>query len=272
MNPMSGHNQSWRPGWFIYLSVGVHLLALAMIVARPDAWPWALAIIAFNHLLLSTVGLWPRSSWLGLNWTQLPDNAKARNEIALTIDDGPDPAVTPMVLDLLDRYKVKASFFCIGEKAGKYADLCREIARRGHSVENHSMHHYHHFTLLGTSGLTREIESAQESVSAITGTPPKFFRAPAGMRNPFLGPVLARLGLRLVSWSVRGFDTRVSDADRVKRRLLRKLKAGAIVLLHDGNAATGRGNRPVIIEVLPPLIETARERQLKFVTLPEALR
>lgn len=268
---MFGRNQSWQPGWFIYLSVVAHLIALVVIVVRPEAWPWALGVIAVNHLLLSMLGLWPRSNWLSPNWTRLPAAARARNEIALTIDDGPDPVVTPMVLEILDRYQVRASFFCIGEKARQHADICREIVRRGHSVENHSMHHYLHFTLLGVSGLTREIADAQQTVSAITGAPPQFFRAPAGMRNPFLAPVLARLGLRLVSWSVRGFDTRIVNAERVKQRLLGKMKAGAIMLLHDGNAATTPDNQPVIVEVLPPLIKTARHKGLRFVTLPDAL-
>jgi peptidoglycan/xylan/chitin deacetylase (PgdA/CDA1 family) len=98
-----------------------------------------------------------------------------------------------------------------------------------------------------------------------------FFRAPAGLRNPFLDPVLARLGLRLASWSARGFDTRIGDVERVKNRLLRGLRAGAILLLHDGNAARTPGGTPVILEVLPTVLAAARAANLRFVTLRHAL-
>ncbi|MHB1249012.1 MAG: polysaccharide deacetylase family protein [Polaromonas sp.] len=261
----------WRATPLIRTSVLLHGLALATVIAAPGLWRWALGAVLANHALLTLLGLWPRSRWLGPNWTRLPAAATARNEIALTIDDGPDPSVTPQVLDLLDRYAARATFFCIGEKAARHPDLCRDIVRRGHAIENHSQHHRHQFSLLGPAGFARELQAAQETLTAITGQQPQFFRAPAGLRNPFLDPVLARLGLRLASWSVRGFDTRIGDAKRVKNSLLRGLRAGAILLLHDGNAARTSRGVPVILEVLPDLLETAAAAQLRAVTLRQAL-
>ena len=117
----------------------------------------------------------------------------------------------------------------------------------------------------------RELQAAQDTLTAITGQRPLFFRAPAGLRNPFLDPVLARLGLRLASWSARGFDTRIGDAERVKDRLLRGLRAGAILLLHDGNAARTPDGIPVILEVLPAVLAAAEAADLRFVTLRQAL-
>ena len=143
--------------------------------------------------------------------------------------------------------------------------------RRGHAVENHSQHHHHHFALLGASGLRSEVQSAQDTLTRITGQRPVFFRAPAGLRNPLLDPVLTQLGLRLASWTVRGFDTRVSDAGRVTNRLLRGLRAGAILLLHDGNAARTRDGVPVILEVLPRVLAAAATADLRFVTLRSAV-
>ncbi|MDO9258772.1 MAG: polysaccharide deacetylase family protein [Polaromonas sp.] len=261
----------WHANPLIRASLVVHGLALAAAVAAPTLWPWALAAVVANHALVAAVGLWPRSHWLGPNWSRLPAAATARNEIALTIDDGPDPQVTPQVLDLLDRYAAKATFFCIGDKAARYPELCREIVRRGHAVENHSQHHRHNFSVMGPRGMARELQAAQDTLVAITGQRPLFFRAPAGLRNPFLDPVLARMGLRLASWSVRGFDTRVGDAERVTGKLLHGLRAGAIVLLHDGNAARTPGGVPVILEVLPAVLASAAAARLKPVTLPEAL-
>lgn len=265
-NPM--HN--WQPTLLIRASMVLHLLAVMAVIAAPDQWRWALGAVMANHLLLTLIGLWPRSHWLGSNWTRLPAAAAARNEIALTIDDGPDPVVTPQVLELLDRYAVHATFFCIGEKAARYPELCRDIVRRGHAVENHSQQHRHYFSLLGRAGLMRELQAAQDTFTAITGQRPVFFRAPAGLRNPFLDPVLARLGLQLASWSARGFDTRSGDVERVKRKLLHRLRAGAILLLHDGNAARTPAGIPVIIAVLPAVLAAASAAHLRFVTLRHA--
>lgn len=261
----------WQPTPLIRATLVLHLLALVAVIAEPGQWRWALGAVLANHALLALLGLWPRSRWLGPNWTRLPAAATARNEIALTIDDGPDPIVTPQVLELLDRYATQATFFCIGEKAARYPDLCREIVRRGHAVENHSQHHRHYFALTGYAAIMRELQAAQDTLTAITGQRPLFFRAPAGLRNPFLDPVLARLGLQLASWSARGFDTRAGDVERVRNRLLRGLRAGALLLLHDGNAARTPGGIPVILEVLPTVLATARAADLRFVTLRHAL-
>lgn len=268
---MTEINQArWRPTLLIKVSAIVHVLILIALVVKPDLWKWAVAILIANHIVIAAVGLWPRSNWLGPNWTKLPLAAKSRNEIALTIDDGPEPTVTPQVLDLLDSFNVKATFFCIGNKVAQHPELCREMIRRGHAIENHSQQHKLYFSLLGIGGITQEILAAQETIFSITGVRPKFFRAPAGLRNPFLEPVLNRLGLRLASWTVRGFDTKVKNAEKVKRKLLSELHSGAILLMHDGNAARTAANIPVILDVLPSVLESAKKVNLRFVTLRQA--
>jgi peptidoglycan/xylan/chitin deacetylase (PgdA/CDA1 family) len=272
-NPMRDpamRDPAWQPTLLIRATVALHGLALVAVIADPEQWRWVLGAVIVNHLLLTAVGLWPRSTWLGPNWTRLPAAAAARHEIALTIDDGPDPLVTPQVLDILDRHAARATFFCVGEKAERYPDVCREIVRRGHAVENHSQHHRHHFSLLGPRGFRCELQAAQNTLSQITCQRPVFFRAPAGLRNPFLDPVLAQLGLSLASWSARGFDTCIGDAGRVKHALLHGLRGGAILLLHDGNAARTPEGTPVILDVLPAVLESAAAAGLRFVRLRDA--
>ena len=263
--------RKWQPTRLIRASILLHLLAVIAVIAAPTAWRWVLGAVLANHALLTLVGLWPRSHWLGPNWTELPAAARARNEIALTIDDGPDPDVTPQVLDILERHGAQATFFCVGEKAARYPNLCREIVRRGHAVENHSQHHRHYFAFMGLAGFTKELQAAQDTLTTITGQRPQFFRAPAGIRSPLLEPVLARLGLRLASWSTRGFDTRIGNAAQVKTKLLAGLRAGAILLIHDGNAARTPEGIPVILEVLPSVLAAANAANLRFVTLRHAL-
>ncbi|CAD5372050.1 Polysaccharide deacetylase family protein [Rubrivivax sp. A210] len=260
------------PRWplppFITATLGLHGAAAAAALALPGAWPWAAGAVAANHLAITAAGLWPRSTWLGPNVRRLPGGAA---QVALTIDDGPDPEVTPAVLDLLAELGVRASFFCIAERARAQPALLRRIVAAGHSVQNHSLRHDHRFSLMGPRGLTREVGDAQALLADLSGVQPQAFRAPAGLRNPFLDPVLHALSLHLVSWTRRGFDTRTADADVVLARLSRGLAAGDILLLHDGNARRGASGRPLLLDVLPPLVARCRAAGLRLVTLAEAL-
>jgi peptidoglycan/xylan/chitin deacetylase (PgdA/CDA1 family) len=262
--------RAFRPSAFIRGSVALHLAAAGALALRPQLWPWALGSVVADHLALTAAGLWPRAALLGPNLTHLPPPAAARGQIALTIDDGPDPEVTPAVLALLDQSAARASFFAIGERIAAHPQLAREIVAAGHGLENHSQRHLHRFSLLGPRALREEIARAQEAIDFATGTAPRFFRAPAGLRNPFLEPELARAGLALVSWTRRGFDTAARDPGRVLARLTRGLAAGDILLLHDGHAARTAAGTPVILEVLPPLLAAVRAAGLKPVTLRAA--
>ena len=257
---------------FIWCSIALHGGVLVALAIWPGHWRGALAALLLNHLVLMLAGLLPRCRLLGSNWTRLPAAAAARGEVALTIDDGPDPLVTPLVLDLLDQYAARATFFCVGTQVARYPDLCRDIVRRGHAIENHSQQHKHHFSLLGMAGLQRELQAAQATLTALCGVPPRFFRAPAGLRNPFLDPVLQRLGLQLVSWTRRAYDTRNGNAASVTRILTRGLRAGDILLLHDRHAAVTKQGVPVILEVLPLLLSALRAANLQAVTLRSAMR
>jgi peptidoglycan-N-acetylglucosamine deacetylase len=261
----------WRPALLAKASAVCHLGAGVTVAAVPTAWPWALGAVTLNHVVITANGLWPRSKWLGDNLVRLPDAATERCEVALTIDDGPDPEVTPAVLDLLDAHHARATFFCIAENALRHPALCREITRRGHSVQNHTQRHSHNFSFLGMGGFAREIGRAQATLADITGARPRFFRAPAGLRNPFLAPVLQRLDLQLVSWTRRGFDTVQRQPTRVLKRLSKGLAAGDILLLHDGNAARAPDGQAVVLQVLPALLKGFEQHGLRAVTLTDAI-
>jgi peptidoglycan/xylan/chitin deacetylase (PgdA/CDA1 family) len=259
-----------RPPLFVQGSIALHLFAAGTVTTQPSLWPMALAAVVADHAAITAAGLWPTSSLLGPNIRTLPAASIARRELALTIDDGPDPEVTPRVLDLLDEHGIRATFFCIGERVSRHASLAREIVARGHAIENHSHRHRHDFSLLGPRAFDRELDAAQRAIGDTIGTLPRFFRAPAGLRNVFLQGALERHGLRLASWTRRGFDTVRRDPARVARRLTAGLAAGDILLLHDGHAArTARGN-PVIAEALPLVARAIAERGLRPVSLVAA--
>jgi peptidoglycan/xylan/chitin deacetylase (PgdA/CDA1 family) len=271
---VQGVNQgyAWRPAPAVLLSLLLHAAAAATAALQPALWPWALGAVAANHVLLTAAVLWPRSTVLGANLARLPAAATARGEVSLTFDDGPDPEVTPRVLDLLDRHQAKATFFCVGEMAAAYPAIARDIVRRGHGLENHSYRHSPAFAFYGLAGLTRDVESAQTTLTGVAGRAPRFFRAPMGLRSPLLDPVLAKCGLHYVSWTRRGFDAIHRNPEKVLRRLADGLAAGDILLLHDGGTSNRTaGDNSVVLAVLPELLERIEAKGLKSVTLFAAL-
>jgi peptidoglycan/xylan/chitin deacetylase (PgdA/CDA1 family) len=260
----------WQPAPAIRLSIWLHVLVIPTGVAWPALWLWLLAAVLGNHLLLGLFGMWPRSRILGDNLSKLPRRSRAKRQVALTFDDGPDPDVTPIVLDLLDRYAAKATFFCIGQRVAAYPELVRDIIRRGHSVENHSYRHPYAFACYPLSALKREIEETQREIYAITGSRPTFFRAPMGLRSPLLDFFMAQSSLRYVSWTRRGLDCFSRDPAAVLQRLIRGLAAGDVLLLHDGSCARMDDGDPVLLAVLPSLLEHLARRKLQSVSLPIA--
>ncbi|MGE0314570.1 MAG: polysaccharide deacetylase family protein [Lautropia sp.] len=277
----------WRASPAIRASILLHALALPVLgalgvaIATGRAAPGAealaiglVAALAVDHLLLTAAGLWPRSRWLGPNLVDLHGTEAGRGRVFLTIDDGPDPLATPAVLDLLAAHGARASFFLVGRKALAQPSLVARIVREGHRVENHSWAHGHGFSLKGMRALERELARAQAELATPDGRCPAWFRAPAGLRNPLLEPVLCRLGLRLASWTRRGFDTRERDASVVLRRLAggadgSRLRDGDILLLHDGNAARDADGEPVVVPALRALLDACRRRGLAVAALPE---
>ena len=267
-------SKRWSTSPFLTGSAALHGSALVGSLVEPSAWPWAVGAVAVNQTLICAAGMLPRSSWLGPNITRLPaapNGPGGPGRVALTIDDGPDPQVTPRVLELLSALGLTASFFLIGHRAEREPALCREIVARGHRVENHGYSHSHAFALFGPARMRADIARAQDVLSDLCGQAPRFFRPTAGLRNPFLEPVLVSQGLRLAAWTRRPYDTRERRAGIVLERLSRRLGDGDILLLHDGHAARTSDGTPVLLAVLPALAERLRAKRLRTVTLHQTL-
>ena len=128
-HPMPPTSQRWKPSPLLRASALLHGGAALATVLRPHWWPWTLGAVIADHLWLTALGLWPRSGGLGANMTRLPAAAAARGEVAITIDDGPDPEVTPRVLAILAEHRVHATFFCIGERAALFPPACATAPR-----------------------------------------------------------------------------------------------------------------------------------------------
>jgi peptidoglycan/xylan/chitin deacetylase (PgdA/CDA1 family)/SAM-dependent methyltransferase len=152
--------------------------------------------------------------------------------VALTFDDGPDPEVTPLLLDLLDRHAVSATFFVTGERAARHPAIIREILSRGHAIGNHSYHHFPFLMLKGIRTLRREIGSTQ-SLLAGFGIVPLAFRPPAGITNPLLRRVLLEQGMYCVNYSCRAVDIGNRRIGRLSANVLKAVSPGDIIALHD---------------------------------------
>lgn len=245
-------------------------MGFIVCVWRPALWPIVVSMLLGNHLLLTALGLWPRSSLLGPNTVRLP--ADSSSCVYLTFDDGPNPEITPSVLDLLDQYKCHCTFFVIGEHVRKHPDLLREIVRRGHVVGNHSDSHAYTFAMQSVRGFTGELRASQKAIFDAIGVWPRYFRAPFGFRSPLLEPALCRVGLHLMSWTRRGYDTRCDSASKIIARLTHNLASGDILLLHDGPFGRDQDGCAMVLKVLPRLLEILHERGLTSAALPSAYR
>jgi peptidoglycan/xylan/chitin deacetylase (PgdA/CDA1 family) len=218
--------------WYIVLAPFVTLALLAL-----GTWE-GLWILFLAHVILLTTTLLPSLQGFGPVMTFFdPDS----DEVWLTIDDGPDPETTPVILNLLDRFDAKATFFLIGQKALDAPDLVQIILDRGHSIGNHTQTHpQFHFWRLGPRQLRQEVERFEETLTRLKFPISCLFRAPTGMKNPYLHPILSVRSLLLVGWSARAYDTQVKDAATAAQRLLSAAEPGAILLLHECSQVCSR--------------------------------
>jgi peptidoglycan/xylan/chitin deacetylase (PgdA/CDA1 family) len=243
--------------WYIVLA------PLATLVLLGFGSFEGLWILFFSHLILVATTLIPSFQGFGPVMTFF---GQPGNEVWLTIDDGPDPRTTPAILDLLDRFDAKATFFLVGQKIMEAPDLVQMILDRGHSIGNHTQTHPQlHFWRLGPRRLRREIERFEGTLANLNLPIPCLFRAPTGMKNPYLHPILSARNLFLVGWTARAYDTRVKEPATAAERLLRAVEPGAILLLHECSQ--------ISIRTLEILLRALDHRQIRCVIpKPDQLR
>ena len=188
--------------------------------------------------------------------------------MALTFDDGPNPSVTPALLDLLQRYNVKATFFLIGGWVRAVPGLAKDIALRGHTVGNHTDTHPA-LTFHSPRRIAAELDRCDDAIEAATGQKPKWMRPPFGFRGPQLaGVVRRRGGSGVVMWSAWAWDWKPQPAEPVIRRL-RRARGGDIVLLHDGDHRVLDGDRRHTLAALEYWLPRWKDAGLRFVSVDE---
>jgi peptidoglycan-N-acetylglucosamine deacetylase len=193
-------------------------------------------------------------------------------KIALTFDDGPNPTVTPRLLDLLDRHSVPATFFLIGKFVRECPGLAQEISVRGHLLGNHSDTHANLF-FQSRAGIRDELSQCQVAIAAaIHADPPRWMRPPYGYRSPWLSGEVRSAGMQgVVMWSRICWDWRPQPPDRLIARLARVARPGRpngdIVVFHDGDHRALGGDRHHVVAALEHWIPRWRDAGIEFVTI-----
>lgn len=233
-------------GWFIWFASSGWLLFFII------AFSAAFILIGASFIVCS-----------GVYVTSICKGDRQYNKIAITFDDGPGEQ-TREILQVLDKYKVKATFFLIGRKAALQRAIVQEMAQKHHTIGNHSFDHKIWFPLIGTNRIKNDLTETQRTIASITGAKPVYFRPPFGVTNPFIAKALKNLNLKTIGWSVRSLDTVKNNPEKILNRITRKIEPGSIVLMHDAseNAAL----------VLEQLLIYCLEKKLAPVNLDELLQ
>lgn len=244
--------------------------ALVSSVAIFDASALSVGVPAAAFCAVLADGIFRPSS--GTFYPTLSRGSRARAHVALTFDDGPDPEVTPRVLDVLAEHKARATFFMIGRNLERSLPIAARAVAEGHQIGNHSWAHSYLQNFYSVERLLVDIGRTESLICSLTGarTPPPY-RAPVGLKSPRLARAAHARSLEIIAWSVHSRDTIDSNPERVAARVLAKVRPGDIVLMHDGHQRRGT-HRTSGANALPVILRGLHERGLEPVTVDELSR
>jgi peptidoglycan-N-acetylglucosamine deacetylase len=179
--------------------------------------------------------------------------------VFLSFDDGPSAQFTPLILNTLQLHQIKATFFCIGHHVEAHPELVKRIFTEGHLVGNHSYLHGFAFTIGCSAKVQKELSRTTAILQSISNQEITLFRPPFGVSNPAMARAVRKLNLTSVGWDVRSFDTLISDPEKLKMRIIKRIRPGSIILLHD--------NRAITAEILGDLVDRIGSNGYKIVPL-----
>jgi len=250
----------------------VLLGAAAVLLGSGAVFGVGTASLALPTAALATVladGVFRPSS--GLLYRTLCRGPADRRQVALTFDDGPHPEQTPRVLDALARFQAHATFFVIGRHLERNQALARRMNREGHELGNHSWSHSYFQNFYPAGRYGADIDRAATLIQEVSGkSAPPLYRPPVGLKSPALARAAHARGLSIVAWSLHARDTFKPNPSAVAMHVLRRIRAGDIVLMHDGHDREG-AHRTAAVAALPAILKGLRERGLEPVTVTELM-
>ncbi|MCK5857166.1 MAG: polysaccharide deacetylase family protein [Bacteroidales bacterium] len=218
-------------------------------------------------LFIYTILLALGSYFMGLSFygsivNRLPKKYNNQKIIALSFDDGPNTELGMKLMDLLDKHQVKGNFFLIGKNIEQNKKLAIELHNRGHLLANHSYEHKGFFPLYSAKNVRDEIVNTNNLLEDITHKKNTYFRPPFGVTNPIIAKVSKGMGMTMIGWSLRTYDT-VKTEDRLLKKLKSNIKNGDIVLMHELESS---------LRAVDKFIEYAKQKGYRFVLLSEFIR
>lgn len=242
----------------IILTVTILALTVVCVLFRHESFfPIITIAIIILFLTLTIYG----SFQIKWNYYVNSINKGSGNAICFTFDDGPDPEITPKILEVLESENLKAAFFVIGSKVERYPDIVKELYSKGHVIANHTYSHSNKIVLFTSNKLKDDIDSCSKAIEKATGKPPTLFRPPYGVTTPCYARVLKQLGLKSIGWTLRSFDTMMKSKEELIERVSRLISPGSIVLFHD--------NRKTTLAALPEIINHCKKNGIKIASFSE---
>lgn len=177
--------------------------------------------------------------------------AAVGREVMLTFDDGPDHEKTPQILALLKQYDAKAVFFCIGHRVDLNPETTRLIVESGHQIGSHSYEHGYLFDLKPANEVKHDLNRVHVAIARATDVEPVLFRPPYGVTNPNIAQALKSFNYRVIGWNLRSFDTLIHEPKKLEKRVLKRIRPGSIILLHD--------TAPAVLPVLESILKHLRD-------------
>jgi peptidoglycan/xylan/chitin deacetylase (PgdA/CDA1 family) len=194
------------------------------------------------------------------------------NKVALTFDDGPDPQITPRILDILGEHGARASFFVIGRHLERSPEVARRAIAEAHELGNHSWEHSYLQNFFGRRRHQFDMDRNEALIQRLSGTDTQsLYRPPVGLKSPEFARAAHARSLTVVAWSLHSRDTIDPDEKRVARRILSRIRGGDIVLMHDGHQTAGV-HRNSALRALPLVLAGLRERGMQPVTVSDLLK
>ncbi len=239
----------------------VLLMALITVQITIGLSNWYYALLLFVFTALKAHGSATLSAQFFIKTTC--QGGRESGAVAITFDDGPLPGMTDQILNLLNSYQVKATFFCIGKRVVANPEILKKIHEQNHLIGNHSFLHGHLFSLQSAGKIYEELRLTDEAIEKVIQAKPRFFRPPYGVTNPNVAKAIQKGNYITTGWSIRSMDTVIKDEEKLFQSVTKKLRAGDVILFHDFSETT--------IAILPRVIDHIFKSGLKVVRLDELL-
>jgi len=231
----------------VSLVISILMLVLLFSIKAPTVFIVCFLVLVLSFWFLMSLCIRCNFFIKSINHTVVPN-------VVLSFDDGPHPEITPRILDILKLHEVQALFFVIGKNIQGNEEIIERIVSEGHLIGSHSYNHPNLMGVLSVVKVREEIKRGHDELSRILKKPSLLFRPPVGVTNPNIARAIVQLNIQSVGWSLRSLDTVFTSKERILKRLLRKVKGGDIVLLHD--------TKEITLEMLEEFIVAIKQKKL----------